>query len=266
MSHIKKKLPKVTVVMVCYNSEKYITSAIESIKKQIFKNWKLIIVNDCSTDGTKKILKKCKSKKIKTINLKKNIGAYKATDLAFKKARSKYIAILDSDDYSHKKRILTQVLELEKNSEVGLVATRYVLVNDKNKILRNSEFVNEKDFVKRFPCENLCCNSSAMFRADFLKKLKFYDKSIDYSYDYYFYLKIFNISKIKLLNKLYTYYRIHNKSRTNNFKKKNIIKEYIRHLTWSKDNNLINFSNVLLFYKNLIKCFIKLILINFKIY
>ncbi len=69
---IAKHKPKVSIIIAAYNSEKYIKLAIESIKKQSYKNWELIIVNDCSTDSTKKIIEKNKSKKILIINLKKN--------------------------------------------------------------------------------------------------------------------------------------------------------------------------------------------------
>ncbi len=90
-----KNSPKVSIIIVAYNSEKYIDCAIQSIKKQKYKNWELVIVNDCSNDLTKEIIKKYKSKKIRIINLKKNIGAYRATDLAFKKITGKYVAILE---------------------------------------------------------------------------------------------------------------------------------------------------------------------------
>ena len=195
-----KNNPKVSIVIVCYNYEKYIEIAINSIKKQNYKNWELIIVNDNSQDSTKKILDKYKSKKIKIINLKKNIGSYKATNLAFKNLKGKYVAILDADDYSHPKRISSQVLELEKDPKIGLVITNYKLIDEYNNFIKDTRFVSKKIFDKRFPCENLACNSSAMFRQQFIKELKFYSNSFFYMYDYFFYLKIFKISNIKLIN------------------------------------------------------------------
>jgi len=257
MYFIRNK-PKVSIVIVCYNSEKYIKFAIESIKQQKYKNWELIIVNDGSCDITKKIIEKYKSKKIKIISLKRNVGAYKATNLAFKKTSGKYIAILDSDDYSHPKRILSQVFELENDYKVGLVFTKYKIVNENNKIKKNKEFELKKDINKRFPCENLFCNSSAMFRRKFVKQLGFYNKNYYYSYDYYFYLKIFMVSQIKLINKFYTYYRIHKNQRTKNLKKKIIIQEQILHLIWSLNNGLINRGNIILFFRRFIFLSVKL--------
>jgi glycosyltransferase involved in cell wall biosynthesis len=253
-----KSTPKVSIVIVAYNSEKHINCAIQSIIKQEYKNWELIIVNDCSNDFTKKIIRKYKSRKIKIINLKINIGAYKSTDLAFKKVTGKYVAILDSDDYSHPKRIISQVVELEKNPNVGLVLTKYKCVDIKNKIVKikkKESFIKENNFSRIFPCMNLACNSSAMFRRKFIKELVFFNKDYFYSYDYHFYLQIFKISKIKFVNKFYTFYRIHSNQRTNTVKKKIIFKENLYNLRWSIKNGLINRDNILIFFKNYFKNF-----------
>ena len=252
-----KNNPKVSIVIVCYNYAKYIEFSIKSILKQEYKNWELIIVNDNSQDCTKEILDKYKSKKIKITNLKKNIGAYKATNLAFKNVKGKYIAILDADDYSHPKRILQQVLELEKDSKIGLVITNYKFIDSNNNFIKNNRFVSQKDFNKQFPCINLACNSSAMFRKKFIKELNFYNKDCFYSYDYNFFLKIFRVSKIKFISKFYTFYRIHSNQRTNVIKKKIIFKENLYNLRWSASNGLINRNNILIFFKNYFNNFFK---------
>jgi|688.fasta_scaffold245997_2 glycosyltransferase involved in cell wall biosynthesis len=249
--------PLVSVVMTVFNGEKFLSKSINSIINQSYKNWELIIVNDNSQDSTNKILNKYQSKNIKIINLKKNIGAFKATNLAFKKVKGKYTAILDADDYSHPKRISGQVIELEKNSDIGLVITKYKLVDENNNFIKKSRHFSQKDFNKRFPCENLACNSSAMFRSKFIQELKFYDKFFFYMYDYNFYLKIFKISKVKIINKFYTFYRVHKNQRTQTLKKNIIFKENLLILLWSMKNLLINFNNAALFFKRFFINFIK---------
>ena len=157
----QKFAKKVSIIIVAFNSDKYVKFSIESIKKQSYRNWELLIINDCSTDNTKNIISKYKSKNIKIFNLIKNVGPYKATDFALKNAKGEYIAILDSDDYSHHLRIQSQVLELDNDNTIGLVFTKYKLVNYKNKILKsnkNQQFISEYDFNKKFPCINLACN------------------------------------------------------------------------------------------------------------
>ena len=257
---MKINQPKVSIIMSCYNAERYVEYAINSIIKQEYRNWELFLIDDRSSDSTLKILKKYKSKKIKILALNKNIGQHKAINLALKKTSGEYIAILDSDDCAHRKRILEQVSELKKNTSIGLVVSRYKIIDEKNRFKKNSEFVSEKEFARRFPCENLCCFSASMFRKKFVKRLGFYDKNYDYCNDYYFFLKIFSISKIKYVNKFHTFYRIHSNSRTNTFSKKNLIFENLKCLEWSRKKGFINKSNILLYIKIVLKNYIKLLI------
>ena len=255
---MKLNQPKVSVIMSCFNSEKYVDYAIKSVIKQDYKNWELLLIDDNSSDSTLKILKKYKSKKVKILALKKNVGQHKAIHLALKKSLGKYIAILDSDDYAHKKRILDQVTELEKNKSLGLIVSRYKIIDERNRFINNSEFISEKEFIRRLPCENICCFSSSMFRKKLTQRLSFYNKEYDYCNDYYFFLKIFSVSKIKHVNKFYTFYRVHTKSRTNTFNKKNLIIEDLKCLEWSRKKGFVNKSNILLYIKNVFKNYIKL--------
>jgi glycosyltransferase involved in cell wall biosynthesis len=236
--------------MAVYNGEKYIEKSITSVKNQKYLNWKLIIVNDNSNDSTKKIIEKYKSNKIKIINLRKNLGAYKAVDIATKFIDGKYTAFLDSDDIFHPNKLSEQVKFLEKNKEVALVATWYKIFNDKGIFLRNIKITeSEYEFNRIFPCQNIICNSSVMLRSRLFELYKFYDKKIIYAYDYNFFLKIFKEYKFFVLNKFYTYYRAHNNQRTKLKKTQKIIfKENIYHLNWSKKNILINKNNIIYYY------------------
>jgi len=252
--------PKVSVVMTAYNSEEYINMSINSIVNQTYKNWEFVIINDHSNDGTEDILNNYKSKKIKVLNLKKNIGPYRCLDLGFKLCAGKYIAILDSDDVSHKNRLKAQVVELEKNKNIGLVATWHKIINENNKIINFIKTPEDSKFNIIFPCQNLICNSSTMFRRKLIKELKFYNKNFFYSYDYNFYLKIFKKYKVKVIKNFYTLYRSHSKQRTKSKELKRIIySENIIHLKWAKKNFLINRSNIFLFYTTYLKNFIKLL-------
>jgi len=78
---ITNKIPLVSVVMSCYNSEKFIADAIKTVANQTYRNWELIIVNDFSTDNSMRIVKKSIerfgiSKKVKIINHEKNIFSF----------------------------------------------------------------------------------------------------------------------------------------------------------------------------------------------
>lgn len=131
--HIEEEL--CSVIMPAYNSEKYIAEAIESVIKQTYKNWELIIVNDASTDRTEKIIKSYqkKDKRIKLISLPKNQGVANARNTAIQNAEGRYIAFLDADDYWEKEKLQDQIRFME-NKNITFSYHDYKLLNTaKNK-------------------------------------------------------------------------------------------------------------------------------------
>lgn len=92
--------PLVSVVMPAYNSEKYIGASISSVISQTLTSWELLVVDDCSTDGTKSIVGRFaeKDERISLIAMDKNSGTAKARNRGLMHARGRYVAFLDSDD------------------------------------------------------------------------------------------------------------------------------------------------------------------------
>lgn len=88
----------VSIVMPSYNSEKYIKDSIQSVLDQTYKNWELLIVDDCSTDRTVEIIKSFKDERIKFFQNDTNSGAAISRNKALREAKGKWIAFLDSDD------------------------------------------------------------------------------------------------------------------------------------------------------------------------
>jgi len=117
------KEPKVTVLMPVYNGEKYLNEAIDSILGQTFKDFKFLIINDGSTDGTADILKSYKDSRIKVTNNEKNIGLTKSLNKGLKMAKSEYIARMDADDISLPTRLQKQVEFMDSHPKVGVCGT-----------------------------------------------------------------------------------------------------------------------------------------------
>ena len=112
-----RRNPKVAIILPNYNSHLFLKETILSVINQSYKNWQLIIVDDCSNEKTKKILKDyLKLKKIKIFWMKKNRGAAFCRNFAIKKAASKYIAFIDSDDIWKKQKLKNQINFMEKNN------------------------------------------------------------------------------------------------------------------------------------------------------
>ena len=107
---------QVSIILPNYNSSQTITATVNSVVKQSYNNWELIIVDDCSNRKTRKILTKFKNKKIKIFYLKKNRGAAYCRNLGIKKSNSNFLAFIDSDDLWHKNKLKLQINYMKTNN------------------------------------------------------------------------------------------------------------------------------------------------------
>src|SRR6266404_2888512 len=95
-----EKEPLVSVIMPAWNNEHYIEAAIDSLLRQTYRNWELIVVNDCSSDKTGEVIDRLakKDKRIKAFHNPKNIKQTRSRNFAISKAKGQYVTLLDSDD------------------------------------------------------------------------------------------------------------------------------------------------------------------------
>lgn len=93
------KTPEISIIVPCYNQEKYISECLDSVLAQTFENWECIVINDGSTDNSLNIIKEYtkKSDKIKLLN-QKNSRLVTARNNGIKTSSGKYIYPLDGDD------------------------------------------------------------------------------------------------------------------------------------------------------------------------
>ena len=115
--------PIVSILINCFNEEKFIYRSLKSVINQTFKNWECVVLDDASTDSTINIIKNFKDKRIKVYRNKKNLGLGKSRIKAQKYLKGKYISILDADDFFEKKKIQEQVRILNKYPNVGLISS-----------------------------------------------------------------------------------------------------------------------------------------------
>ena len=103
--------PMVSVLMSVYNDEENVANAIKSILNQTYSNYEFIIMDDGSLDGTWEILKtfRTNSNKIKLLKNKKNIGLTRSLNKLLAESQGNYIARQDSDDFSLRGRIESQI-------------------------------------------------------------------------------------------------------------------------------------------------------------
>ena len=110
MKSFKKKNPLISIIIATYNSENTISDTLDSVKKQIFKNYEIVVIDKKSTDNTIKIVKKNKLKS--RIYIGRDAGIYDAINKGILKSKGSIISILHSDDYYYDKYTLLNVIKV----------------------------------------------------------------------------------------------------------------------------------------------------------
>jgi len=109
--------PLVTVLIPVYNREKYVAEAIDSILAQSFTDFELLLIDDGSTDGSVEIMRAYTDHRIRLVCNGDNLGQSKTRNKGIELARGKYMAMLDSDDLAHPKRLEKQVAFLDRHPD-----------------------------------------------------------------------------------------------------------------------------------------------------
>ncbi len=126
----------VSIITPLYKSEKFISQTIESVLRQTYTNWEMIIVDDVSPDNSDKIvIKYCKKdSRIKFLKLKVNSGPAIARNTAIKEAKGRYIAFLDADDLWYENKLEKQIRFMKENN-LAFTYSSYDLMDEKGKSL-----------------------------------------------------------------------------------------------------------------------------------
>lgn len=114
--------PKISLIMSVYNGEDYLSEAIESVVNQTFTDWELIVINDCSTDGTAEILNgfAAKDGRIKVYPNEVNLRLPSSLNRALEFAQGEYIARMDADDICLPDRLEKQYAFMQAHPDVAL--------------------------------------------------------------------------------------------------------------------------------------------------
>ena len=207
--------PKISVLMPVYNGEKYITSAIESILHQTFRNFECIIIDDCSTDKTWNIIKKFAllNKKIIPLRNNKHIRITKTLNKGLAVAKGKYIVRMDADDWSYPNRLEKQFAFMEKHRDVGVSGSAIEICN---------ETLGVKN-IRRYPLTDRAvrkiifryspfAHPATIWRREMLQAVHGYNENIPLSQDYELYFRIGKICKFANLSNILLKLRTHNDS------------------------------------------------------
>jgi len=242
----------VSIVMPSYNSAKFIEKSIDSVLNQTYKNWELLVIDDCSPDNSLELVKKYTQidSRIKLITNEKNLGVAESRNRGLSEATFPYVAFLDSDDVWDKNKLEVQVNFMIEN-KAAISFTQYYRINEFDEkigeVNKIPEQVNYFDLLKG----NSIAMSTSMMDTRIVEKIKF--EKIGHE-DYYFWLKsLKNGYLAKGINRKLVCYRVHSTSLSSNKLKAVTYTWYI----YRKWLNLNLFESVYYFFIHEFKAVIK---------
>ncbi len=195
--------------MAVFNGSRYVRKAIESILKQSFSNFELIIINDCSTDETDSIIRSFSDPRIRVLTNSKNLGLPLTLNRGLKESRYEYIARMDVDDISHPERLDKQVDFLDAHPGTGICGTWIQLFED------------GKEEAIRYPTDSASIKSSLLFsssiahasimaRRDIILQNKLaYSNDYPCAEDYELWVRCSKVTEFYNIPEVLYYYRLH---------------------------------------------------------
>ena len=238
-----KKNPSVDVIMPNYNKDHSIKEAINSVIKQKYNNWRLIIIDGASNDNSKNIIKKYEKKfnRIKVIYLKKRKNTAISRNFAIKISKAEYIAFLDSDDYWVNNKLAKQISFMKK-FDYNFTYTNYTPFTLKNnKKFFKKEIVPPISYTyKKFIKNTSIATSSMIIKRKIINKIKC--PNIKILEDYPF--------KCEILKKKCYAYNLKKNLMFYRISKNSLQSSKLRNLFWLWKTN--KKYNKLLFYENII--------------
>ncbi len=230
-------MAKVNVIIPAYNCALYLSNAIDSVLKQTFQDYKIIIVDDGSIDNTKEVVDayiQSNGTKIHYI-YQDNKGVACARNAGMKNADSEYVALLDADDSCVSDRLEESVKLLDSDNDLGLVHSSVRGVyegrppSQKYKRKKNIETLSGYIFKNLLLRKAHICTSTVMVRKNCLEKVGLFDEKLTRlgSEDRDLWLRISRQYKVGYINKPLAYYRHRENSMSKNIEKMTQARYYV---------------------------------------
>ena len=215
--------PLVSIVLPVFNGEKYIKEAIKSIISQIYQNWELIVIDDCSADKTAEIVKAFVENDSR-VKYYKNIKNYKlprSLNIGFSKAKGKYYTWTSDDNILLPDAIKKMVQVLEHNKEASMVYANYSVIDENGIKIKDIELPESKELIT-----GNVFGACFMYSAKAAKLVGEYDVNLFLAEDYDYWIRMKRVGGITHLNEILYLYRLHASSLTETKKKLIACKTY----------------------------------------
>ncbi len=213
-------MPKVSVIIPAYNALAYLIETIESVFKQTFSDFEVLIVDDGSSDGTAGWATQITEPRVRVIS-QKNQGSSVARNTGITAAKGEYIALLDADDLWEPTKLEKQVRFLEENPSIGLVDTWTILINQKGKstgriIVSSAEGDVWKQLVQFKPV--CCCDSTPLIRRSCFDNVGLFNPDLPFLEDLDMWIRLAALYEFAAIKEPLVRYRQHPQSKSTNCK------------------------------------------------
>lgn len=206
-------MSRVTILLTVYNGMPYLREAVQSLLDQSLSDWKCVIVNDGSTDGTSEYLSSITDERFIILH-QPNLGIAVALNNGLTHCTTQYLARLDADDIAEPTRLAAQVAFLDSHPKVGLVGTQVVPLGTRGRG-RSLNLPLSHDAIRSalINGRHAVVHSSVMLRTELLKSIGgYWDLPMGEEYDMM--LRLGEISRLANLDSVQLQYRVHQGSLT----------------------------------------------------
>lgn len=215
--------PTVSVVIPAYNAMAFLPETLNSVLKQTFVDFEVVIVNDGSSDTIIEWSKNIEDPRVRLVS-QKNQGVSQARNTGILNSAGKYIAFLDSDDVWEETKLEKQVKAFEANPKLGLVDTLVFMVDQDNNVLyKSGASYQEGNVLRRALEENLVmCGSSPMIQRQCIDKVGLFDTELHGPEDWHMWARIAIYYPFKVIEEPLVRYRQHPNSISKNWERMSI--------------------------------------------
>lgn len=251
------KAPLVSVIINCYNSDKYLKEALESVINQTYENWEIIFWDNQSNDDSALYFQQYQDKRLKYFFAPEFKPLSEARNLAIEKANGEYLAFLDCDDIWYTNKLQSQIKFFTDYRDVGIVYSQFKVLKSSDERVANrlSKVIEKLKINAHEPIniyQNLLGGNFIIFSSVIIRKEIFdlsggFSKDLVQNEDFEILLKCSKISLAACPSGILIDYRIHDLNESIKHYNRNFIENNIIYSRLPYDENLkkaINRNNV----------------------
>lgn len=237
-------MPKISVLLTCYNHLRYLPAAYQGILDQTFTDYEILALDDGSTDGTRAWLAEQNDPRLRLIFNESNLGTYATLNVGLREAKGDFIAILNDDDLWAPHKLEKQLAAFAENPKLGLVHTSGWFIDaegGRHPSARPLGFpfphMSKADALPQLIDHNQIITSSALIRREAFEKCGEFDPAFYGCGDWHMWLRIARQYEIGFVDEPLTFYRVHGENAALNdqkmFEDGKRIREWIA--TWEEN-------------------------------